>query len=58
MAEPLAGNDMMARWRDLRLRSLAAAVLAPGVPARRLARRGVVRARHHAGSASSWRCEW
>lgn len=29
MAEPLAGNDIMARWRDLRLRSLAAAVLAP-----------------------------
>jgi phosphatidate cytidylyltransferase len=31
MAAPLAGDDVIPRWRDLRLRSLAAAVLAPAV---------------------------
>jgi phosphatidate cytidylyltransferase len=29
MAAPLAGDDVIPRWRDLRLRSLAAAVLVP-----------------------------
>jgi phosphatidate cytidylyltransferase len=31
MAAPLAGDDVIPRWRDLRLRSLAAAVLAPAI---------------------------
>jgi len=31
MAAPLAGDEVIPRWRDLRLRSLAAAVLAPAI---------------------------
>ncbi|MET0483657.1 MAG: phosphatidate cytidylyltransferase [Aestuariivirgaceae bacterium] len=31
MAAPLAGDEVSPRWRDLRLRSLAAAVLAPAI---------------------------